>query len=337
MDDNLKTTINQQTKNEGNSTSLRNGLLIIGILFIISFFFPIVEDGNEWLFLNLAIFSKEEFRNIPKLPLIAPLLYGILLVYFQRAFDTQKLVKAINIMAVLGIILISSSLDSFGGKIQNLFDSTSSNIFTGRLFILSLVLVYIGSTNLSGTLKGKIAMCFASIGGVLFLFYLLKTQYFPIAQWTRSIGINSNADMNLSMYEIPIKLINFNLLFSGALYITIYLLIIIAAYRSSLILFRKSETNFKKLMVSNQIYFSLFYLCLCLGPVAFIMDFLINGGRIKGEWVAFVLTVFLKVALLFLPFLILILVALSSFYKYFIPEQLSKLEVFINSLLKKAD
>ena len=69
--------------------TLPNSVLFFGILFIISFLFPLIEEYNT-IFIGSAIVNNEYFSSFPKLPFVLPLLYGIILLYFQRAFELKN-------------------------------------------------------------------------------------------------------------------------------------------------------------------------------------------------------------------------------------------------------
>ena len=121
-------------------------------------------------------------------------------------------------MALFALLVFSSAFKNLGNiKMQNSFDSGTTGVFIVTIFTLAFSLIYIGSINLSKNSKGKLAAIISLVGGVLIVFYLFSSNYFPLADFTKALphSRNANISTNLSMYEIPIELLNNNFILTS--------------------------------------------------------------------------------------------------------------------------
>lgn len=72
-------------------------------------------------------------------------------------------------------------------------------------------------------------------------------------------------------------------------------------------------------------------------PFSILVDLAINGVHLTGWNLVFFLTLFFKLTLMFVPFLLLNQISFSGFYKYFLEEQLPWFDSKLNNIFKKAD
>ena len=316
---------------EKDVTKLRNSILFLGILFIVSFFFPLIEY-NEVLLLNTSIFA-EKYRDVPKLFFVLPIIYGIVLIVIHRIFEIKKTIKILVIMAIVGaLILASQGVPDILFEIQpDFFLASLYRIFQDVLFTISLTVIYIGGLNPGKDSKGKIAGFISLAGCILFIIYLFIQDSTPLVYWINYLPhyINNNIDWLYFHYEFPIVLINYNFIVSAISLISIFVTIILVVYNSINTWNTKKSLDKIKIANSTKRNFLIVFLIMFLVPFTFIADIALNGGKIQSDWFIHIITIFFKYLLLFIPYTLLMLIAFGNLYKFFVPNEIIWFDNFI--------
>lgn len=301
-----------------NELQFRKIVMVAGVILLISFVFPIYADGKLIVpnILRLQSSESDKYDFIAKqskIYFLLPLILGLVYLIAPSLMKGRQLLISGTLVPVFMMFFIALKPAAF------IYMDNANLPYATVLWILliSVTLMYVGNKNLTDPKTARVSNMLAGIGGVFFILLLfLSVDY--------DTGSRNGYKTSITFLEIPFKLFEADMFFSGIMYIVAIGLGLTVSIRSIYNLI-KPVRFYESYADANINYLIWSLFCLFIGTViGFMIDLVIKMPEIFKDHVAEVFLALLlagfKVLLNFLPHFVLGVMAISIAYRFFMNE-----------------